>query len=131
MAPCCRELKKFVKNPWDYYPIVDIVPHIKVDGYDIKGLLDGGDLLVSKDQPLSGRFLTLLHELLHIEYPEWSERAVEAEARKLYYHLTERERLVLALVLETEEQNRHRFYFEYEEDRKDWQKKNNRRSKRG
>jgi len=126
VAPRCKELKKFVKNPWAYYPVVDVVPNIIVEdcACEVQGLLDGGDLLVSKQQTLAERFVTLLHELLHIEYPSWSEKKVETGAQLLYYNLTENERLVLALVLETRERERHRFYFAYEKEKQAWQEQN-------
>lgn len=55
---------------------------LRQPGYIVHGLCDRatGDILID---PAPATVSTLLHELLHRRYPDWPERRVRAEERRL------------------------------------------------
>lgn len=85
-----QKLKEnFIENG---YTIV-LVPCFKKYGRRLKGYIcqDTLEIYIDKNLSCEEKIVTLIHELLHDIYEDWSERKIEKESFKIFQRLSERD----------------------------------------
>lgn len=73
-----------------------------------KGYIDplSDRILIRRDLPLEERSITLLHEIAHECYPQWSEADIEACANYTYANLSETDRGIVHFLATDPEETR-------------------------
>lgn len=74
-----------------------------------KGYIDplNDRIIIRRDLPLQERSLTLLHEIVHECYPQWSETDVEACATYTYQNLSDTDRGIVHFLATDPEEIEH------------------------
>ena len=69
----------------------------RFSGCSVNGYIDPSRdrIIIRRNLPLEERALTLLHEIVHECYPEWSETDVEACAVYTYENLTDQDKAIV------------------------------------
>lgn len=72
----------------------------KFSGCSINGYIDpiNDRIIIRRNLSIQERALTLLHEIVHECYPEWSEADVEACAQFTYVQLSEQDQAIVAFL---------------------------------
>ena len=69
----------------------------RFQGCSINGYIDpaSDQIIIRRNLPADERAVTLLHEIVHECYPEWSEADVEACALYTYENLTDQDKAIV------------------------------------